>query len=268
VLIGCAEPRRLPDVLLVTVDTLRADALGAFGGPDGASPNLDALAGESAVFLRALAASAATAPSHASLFTGHFVRGHSVGARNADASRGRYRRSPTRRRRRLRDGGLVSNILLRRQPGSRRASPTTTIACRTEANRRPRAHRRPDVEAALAWLAQPHDSRSSCGCTSTIRTSVHRRLPMRPAGRAVPGEMPLPVLRSQYGLRGIPSTRSSATSAGPVSRALRGRGAQLRHVTRPVARRAAAGTRERDRADRGSRRGDGRGGRLPASATR
>jgi arylsulfatase len=71
-----------PDVLLVTVDTLRADALGAYGAGDGASPNLDALAAESAVFVRALSASAATAPSHASIFTGHFVRGHSIGQRN------------------------------------------------------------------------------------------------------------------------------------------------------------------------------------------
>jgi arylsulfatase A-like enzyme len=56
-------------VVLVTIDTLRADHLGSYGYPRGVSPFLDALAARSVVFENALSSSSHTAPSHASLFT-------------------------------------------------------------------------------------------------------------------------------------------------------------------------------------------------------
>jgi arylsulfatase A-like enzyme len=60
-----------PDVLLlITVDTLRADRLGAFGSPLGLTPNLDALAEESALFTAAYAATPFTLPSLSALMTG------------------------------------------------------------------------------------------------------------------------------------------------------------------------------------------------------
>lgn len=74
-----------PDVLLVTVDTLRADHLGAYGFPADASPNFDALAAQSALFERAIAASSRTAPSHASIMTSRWVREHSIGHRNGSS---------------------------------------------------------------------------------------------------------------------------------------------------------------------------------------
>ena len=61
-------PRR--DVLLITLDTLRADHLGAYGYPRDTSPRLDALADESVLFERCLAPMATTLPSHTSMFTG------------------------------------------------------------------------------------------------------------------------------------------------------------------------------------------------------
>lgn len=67
-----------PDVLLVTVDTLRADHVGAYGGPLGATPRLDALAAEGARWLRAYAAAPLTIPSHATILTGRFPPSHGV----------------------------------------------------------------------------------------------------------------------------------------------------------------------------------------------
>ncbi|MBW2160927.1 MAG: sulfatase-like hydrolase/transferase, partial [Deltaproteobacteria bacterium] len=49
------------DILLVTIDTLRADLLGSYGDPTGLSPHLDALAAESIVFERAYTPSPYTA---------------------------------------------------------------------------------------------------------------------------------------------------------------------------------------------------------------
>ncbi|MCB1032252.1 MAG: sulfatase [Acidobacteria bacterium] len=60
----------VPQILLISVDTLRRDALGLYGSSN-ATPNLDALAAESQVFANHFAAATWTKPSHASLLTGH-----------------------------------------------------------------------------------------------------------------------------------------------------------------------------------------------------
>ena len=69
---------RHPSVLLVTVDTLRADHLGAYGHPENPSRHFDALAKRGVLYERAIAASARTAPSHASIMTSRYVREHSI----------------------------------------------------------------------------------------------------------------------------------------------------------------------------------------------
>jgi len=60
-----------PNLLIVCVDTLRADELGAYGSEPSRTPALDALALESAVFERAHAAASWTLPSVGALFTSH-----------------------------------------------------------------------------------------------------------------------------------------------------------------------------------------------------
>ena len=57
-------------MILITVDTLRADVIGALGGPGGLTPHLDALAAESAWADAAVATSSWTVPSMASIITG------------------------------------------------------------------------------------------------------------------------------------------------------------------------------------------------------
>ena len=59
----------LPDIVLIVVDTLRADHLGLYGYDRATSPVLDALAAESTIFGNATAPSSWTLPSMASLFT-------------------------------------------------------------------------------------------------------------------------------------------------------------------------------------------------------
>ena len=67
---GGPDPQR---VVVVLVDTLRADAV---GGPDSVTPNLDALADESVVFERAYASSGWTLPSSVSLLTSTWPSEH------------------------------------------------------------------------------------------------------------------------------------------------------------------------------------------------
>jgi arylsulfatase A-like enzyme/cytochrome c-type biogenesis protein CcmH/NrfG len=57
------------NVLLITIDTLRSDRVGAFGGPGGLTPNLDRLASEGLRLTRAYSAAPLTLPSHASILT-------------------------------------------------------------------------------------------------------------------------------------------------------------------------------------------------------
>ena len=56
------------NVVLVSLDTLRADGLGAGGNPDGTSPHLDRLARQGTMFALGIAQSASTLPSHRSMF--------------------------------------------------------------------------------------------------------------------------------------------------------------------------------------------------------
>jgi arylsulfatase A-like enzyme len=75
-LFGCSAPP--PPVILVVIDTLRADRLEALGGARGAAPFLDSLAERSHVFHRAYAPSSWTSPSVSSLFTSRYPSQHRV----------------------------------------------------------------------------------------------------------------------------------------------------------------------------------------------
>lgn len=69
----------LPNLLLISIDTLRADHLGCYSGQAAKiSPNIDALAGESTLFEQAATAVPATLPALASLHTGRYPGGHPV----------------------------------------------------------------------------------------------------------------------------------------------------------------------------------------------
>jgi arylsulfatase A-like enzyme len=80
--LACRGAEPAPNVVLVSIDTLRADALGTYGGPP--TPTLDRLAAEGVVFERAFAPTPTTAPSHATLFTGQDVGRHGL-LRNGQA---------------------------------------------------------------------------------------------------------------------------------------------------------------------------------------
>src|SRR5258708_38019912 len=71
-----AVPDRPPDVLLITIDTLRADAVGAYGNARAATPWIDRLAAGGLRFDRAHAHAVLTLPSHANILSGLYPQGH------------------------------------------------------------------------------------------------------------------------------------------------------------------------------------------------
>ncbi len=86
---GCAGPAGQPpaarplNVLLVTIDTVRADHLSGAGYGRPTSPELDRFAARGVTFTRAFSAGSCTAPSHASVMTGLYPSFHSVGGYNS-----------------------------------------------------------------------------------------------------------------------------------------------------------------------------------------
>ncbi len=79
-----AAPAVGAPVLLIVIDTLRADALDLDGGAAGRTPHLARLAAESDVWTRAVANASWTLPTHASLFTGLRVSRHRVDMTSTD----------------------------------------------------------------------------------------------------------------------------------------------------------------------------------------
>jgi len=73
-----AAPSGAPNVLVIVVDTLRADHLSAYGYARPTSPNLDRLAREGVLFENAISPSPWTFPSHVSLLTGRYQFQHGM----------------------------------------------------------------------------------------------------------------------------------------------------------------------------------------------
>jgi arylsulfatase len=83
-LAACHSSAPRPDILLITVDTLRADRLGCYGYARATSPNIDRLAARGVLFERAFTTLPRTTQSVASIMTGRYPKVH--GARGLFAS--------------------------------------------------------------------------------------------------------------------------------------------------------------------------------------
>ena len=75
---GCQPTEQRPNLLVISIDTLRADRLGFMGHGPAATPHMDALAREGFVFRRHLTPVPLTLPSHTSLLTGLSPASHGV----------------------------------------------------------------------------------------------------------------------------------------------------------------------------------------------
>jgi arylsulfatase A-like enzyme len=202
-----------PNIVLITVDTLRADHLSSYGFDGQTTPHIDALAAESALFERAVAASSSTAPSHASMLTSRYVREHSIGYRNG----GTRLKGETTLAELLRDAGyataaFVSNHVLRRELGFDRGFEHFDDRLpKPEPNRPQIFERKADATSALAleWLA---------GTDAPFFLWVHYQDPHGPyappaeflgsAGVPVEPELeeePIPLLSSNTEFGGVPA---------------------------------------------------------------
>ena len=109
---GGAPPTRAPDVVLIVVDTLRADRLSAYGYERPTSPFLDARAAEGVLFEDVTAQSSWTLPSMVSLWTGHYLTAYrDLIGRGVPTLPQAFQRAG------YRTVGLAANVLLTEQAG-------------------------------------------------------------------------------------------------------------------------------------------------------
>jgi len=143
------------NVLLITVDTTRADYLGCYGRPGNPTPNIDRLAREGTLFTRCTTCSPLTLPSHASLLTSLYPYAH--GARHNGT--GRLADSSVTLAETLRDAGFhtqatVASFVLDRKFGTAQGFEVYHDVAPTEPGDERNARRRGDVvcDDALAML--------------------------------------------------------------------------------------------------------------------
>lgn len=86
---GSTPPTPLArNLVLISLDTLRADSLGCYGYRKGTSPKIDAFAQDALVFRDCTSAASSTTPSHMSMFTGLVPPVHRVFNASGDAKQG------------------------------------------------------------------------------------------------------------------------------------------------------------------------------------
>jgi len=75
---ACSSRPETPDIILISIDSLRPDRLGVYGHDRDTSPSIDGFASEAVVFDQAFSTTSWTLPSHASMLTGLYPEVHGV----------------------------------------------------------------------------------------------------------------------------------------------------------------------------------------------
>jgi len=76
--VGCSKPLPRPNIVILDLDTLRADHLGSYGYSRDTTPHIDALARRGSLFKRNYAQAGWTGPSQTSILTSMYVTVHQV----------------------------------------------------------------------------------------------------------------------------------------------------------------------------------------------
>jgi choline-sulfatase len=157
---GASAPVR--HVLLITIDTLRADRLGSYGYAAARTPRLDALAARGARFTHAYANAPITLTSHASLMTGRYPPGHGARHNGMAMPAGAPTLAEAFKRAGFETGAFVSAFPLDRRFGLARGFDTYDDEMPRAADGR-RANERAGavtIDRALTWIrARPQSSR-------------------------------------------------------------------------------------------------------------
>lgn len=146
-----------PNVVLITIDTVRADRIGAYGYAKAATPTIDRLAREGVRFADATTQAPLTGPAHAAILTGQYPA--RLGVRDNATTpipRGTATIAELFKARGYRTGGFVGAFVVGQEYGFGRGFDTFDAAfSQYSAGMKLQAQRRGGevVDAALKWLA-------------------------------------------------------------------------------------------------------------------
>ncbi len=147
---GCDASRAPTNVLLLSIDTLRADHLGCYGYDRPTSPTLDALAARGVVFEDAVSPAPSTLPAHASLLTGRYPGRHGARRAGARVSADAVMLAETLAARGFKTAAVVNAAELSERSGLARGFGSFVVVPARVASAEPSAV----WEAAMMWLTK------------------------------------------------------------------------------------------------------------------
>lgn len=157
--LGCSsapEPKA-PNVLLIVLDTVRADVLSTYGYPKPTAPNIDRLAREGALMSQAISTDFWTLPSHASMLTGQYPSRHGATSESGRLDAGLSSLAEILRAAGFRTGGFVTNAWLSKERGFGQGFDEYVESWKMPAtNPSTLAIDRHGVRNAIEWMAAPN----------------------------------------------------------------------------------------------------------------
>lgn len=160
--VSCGKGRNV-NLLVITIDTLRADYLGCYGYDKPTSPRIDAFARDAVLFEKVFCQAPETLPSHTSIFTGLYTRNH-----KAIGNESRVAPEVTTLAEILKDHGyrtcaMISNHVLDAKYGLNQGfDKYVPIHLVTDDRKRaesPESDSDPTTEQAIAWLDENKNSK-------------------------------------------------------------------------------------------------------------
>ena len=152
---GCGGGGPARHVVLVSLDTLRADMLGCYGYPRPTSPSLDALAADGVLLRDVVATSPWTLPSHGSLLTGLYPSRHGLRSPWKTMSEDVGSWAQVLAARGFETAAIVNSFYLGRRFGLDRGFATLSQLERPPSRARPSGV----TDLALRWLSERDGSR-------------------------------------------------------------------------------------------------------------
>ncbi len=148
---ACARPPA--NVVLITVDTLRADRVGVYGAKTTRTPNFDRLAAEGVMFSSVVAPLPETRPSHATMFTSLYPRDHGVVSNALSLGQQTQTLAEVYAEAGYRSAAFVGCALFYEDSGLQQGFETVNVP---DVPQRPASE---VVPAALKWLTDTEDDR-------------------------------------------------------------------------------------------------------------
>ncbi|MBI4338886.1 MAG: sulfatase [Chloroflexi bacterium] len=151
-LVATSDAGQGTNVILITVDTLRADHLGVYGYARNTSPNVDRFAKESTLFRYAFSHAPETSPSLSSLMTSHYPHETKVLRNHYVLPSGAVTLAEILKARGYRTGAMVGNFTLRRGSGFEQGFDEYDDRMEDQASLGVERIAPKTTQAAIAWL--------------------------------------------------------------------------------------------------------------------